>query len=62
MTDPNLSIIDLGFSSIVINATLLLGLGLCMIYAKQINHMGKRFSEYFGQAELSPDLVGEKRI
>lgn len=34
MTDPTLSIIDLEFASIVINATLLLGLGLCVIVQK----------------------------
>lgn len=62
MTDLNLSTTDLEFASIVVNATLLLGLGLCMIYAKQINHMGKRFSGYFGQAEISLDLVGGKSI
>lgn len=62
MTDLNLSTTDLEFGSTVINATLLLGLGLCMIYAKRISQMGKRFSRYFGQAEISLGLVGGKSI
>ncbi len=52
MTDPNFTAIDVEFASIIVNAVLLLGLGLIMIYAKQIEKLGKQISARLGQVDI----------
>jgi hypothetical protein len=52
LTDPNLTTIDVEFASVIVNTVLLLGLGLIMIYAKQIDKIGKQISARLGQVDI----------
>tara|TARA_R110000737_G_scaffold152972_2_gene182145 strand:- start:49 stop:183 length:135 start_codon:yes stop_codon:yes gene_type:complete len=44
MTDPNLATMDLELVSITINAILLLGLGVVMMYPKQLENISRHKS------------------